>query len=94
MRILKEIRVSKGEQVPLDRIEAEIRRAIQYDKEDKLAYLKSLLDSGRSLIEILEKNEFANIYGGDDSLSSSVPRNPRMKNPILLQRKSHGPEGA
>ena len=35
MRILKELRVSNGEQVPLDRIEAEIRRAIQYKKEDK-----------------------------------------------------------
>src|SRR5665647_3040813 len=40
MRILKEIRVSNGEQVPLDRIEAEIRRAKQYDKEDKLLKIK------------------------------------------------------
>jgi hypothetical protein len=37
MRILKEIRVSNGEQVPLDRIEAEIRRAIRYEKEDRMA---------------------------------------------------------
>ena len=49
MRILKEIRVSNGEQVPLDRIEAEIRRAIQYEKEDKLLKIKSLLDGGKSL---------------------------------------------
>ena len=52
MRILKEIRVSNGEQVPLDRIEAEIRRAIQYEKEDKLSMIKSLLDSGKSLNDI------------------------------------------
>ena len=42
MRILKEIRVSNGEQVTLDRIEAEIRRAIQYDKEEILVKIKSL----------------------------------------------------
>ena len=42
MRILKELRVSNGEQVPLDRIEAEIRRAIRYEKEDRMAKLKEL----------------------------------------------------
>ena len=52
MRILKEIRVSNGEQVPLDRIEAEIRRAIQYEKEDNLAKIKKLSDSGKSPKEI------------------------------------------
>jgi hypothetical protein len=52
MRILKEIRVSNGEQVPLDRIDAEIRRAIQYEKEDKLAKIKKLHDSGKSLDDI------------------------------------------
>jgi len=45
MRILKEIRVSNGEQVPLDRIEAEIRRAIQYENEEILAKIKQLTDS-------------------------------------------------
>jgi DNA-binding MarR family transcriptional regulator len=52
MRILKEIRVSNGEQVPLDRIEAEIRRAIQYEKEDNLQKIKKLSDSGKSSKEI------------------------------------------
>jgi hypothetical protein len=54
MRILKEIRLSNGEQVPLDRIEAEIRRAKQYEKEDKLLRIKSLLDSGISLNDIVK----------------------------------------
>jgi hypothetical protein len=54
MRILKEIRVSNGEQVPLDRIEAEIRRAKQYEKEDKLSKIKSLLDDGKSLNDIVK----------------------------------------
>jgi hypothetical protein len=53
MRILKEIRVSNGEPVTLDRIDAEIRRAIQYEKEDKQLIVKSLLDSGKSLNEIV-----------------------------------------
>lgn len=52
MRILKEIRVSNGEQVPLDRIEAEIKRAIQHEKEDNLAKIKKLSDSGKSSKEI------------------------------------------
>jgi len=52
MRILKEIRVSNGEQVPLDRIEAEIRRAIQYEKEDNLQKIMKLSDSGKSSKDI------------------------------------------
>ena len=52
MRILKEIRVSNGEQVPLDRIEAEIKRAIQYEKEDILVKIKKLTESGKSPTEI------------------------------------------
>ena len=52
MRILKEIRVSNGEQVPLDRIEAEIRRAIQYEKEENLSKIRKLSDSGKSAKEI------------------------------------------
>jgi hypothetical protein len=52
MRTLKEIRVSNGEQVPLDRIEAEIRRAIQYEKEEILAKIKKLSDSGKSTMDI------------------------------------------
>ena len=52
MRILKEIRVSNGEQVTLDRIEAEIRRAIRYEKEDRMAKIKELLDKGKSLNDI------------------------------------------
>ena len=52
MRILKEIRVSNGEEVPLDRIEAEIHRAIQYEKEEILAKIKKLSDSGKSPTEI------------------------------------------
>jgi Homeodomain-like domain len=52
MRTLKEIRVSNGEQVPLDRIEAEIRRAIQYEKEEILQKIKKLTDSGKSTKEI------------------------------------------
>ncbi len=52
MRILKEIRVSNGEQVPLDRIEAEIRRAIRYEKEDRMLKIKELLDNGESLNDI------------------------------------------
>ena len=52
MRTLKEIRVSNGEQVPLDRIEAEIRRAIQYEKEEILAKIKQLTDTGKSPQEI------------------------------------------
>ena len=54
MRILKEIRVSNGEQVPLDRIEAEIRRAKQHEKEDKLSKIKSLLEDGKSINDIVE----------------------------------------
>jgi hypothetical protein len=53
MRILKEIRVSNGEQITLDRIDAEIRRAKQYEKEANLLILKSLLDGGKSLNDIL-----------------------------------------
>jgi uncharacterized protein (UPF0254 family) len=53
MRILKEIRVSNGEPVTLDRIDAEIHRAIQYEKEDNRLILNSLLDSGKSLNEIV-----------------------------------------
>lgn len=52
MRTLKEIRVSNGEQVPLDRIEAEIKRAIQYEKEGNLIKIKKLSDSGKSSKEI------------------------------------------
>ena len=52
MRILKEIRVSNGEQVPLDRIEAEIRRAIQYEKEEIFVKIKQLTGSGKSPKEI------------------------------------------
>ena len=52
MRTLKEIRGSNGEQVPLDRIEAEIRRAIQYEKEEILQKIKKLTDSGKSTKEI------------------------------------------
>ena len=52
IRILKEIRVSNGEQVTLDRIEAEIRRAIQYEKEEILQKIKKLSDSGKSTKEI------------------------------------------
>jgi hypothetical protein len=54
MRILKEIRVSNGEQVTLDRIDAEIRRAKQYEKEDNLLKIKSLLDGGKSINDILD----------------------------------------
>jgi hypothetical protein len=55
MRILKEIRVSNGDPVTLDRIDAEIRRAKQYEKEDNLLKIKSLLDGGKSLNEIVKK---------------------------------------
>jgi hypothetical protein len=55
MRILKEIRVSNGEQVTLDRIDAEIRRAKQYEKEDKLLLLlNSFLDNGKPLTDIVK----------------------------------------
>jgi hypothetical protein len=53
MRILKEIRFSNGEPVTLDRIDAEIRRAIQYEKEDNKIKIKNLFDSGKSLNEIV-----------------------------------------
>jgi hypothetical protein len=53
MCIFKEIRVSNGEQVSLDRIEAEIRRAKQYEKEDNLLKINSLLDGGKSINDIL-----------------------------------------
>jgi hypothetical protein len=53
MRILKEIRVSNGDPVTLDRIDAEIRRAKQYEKEDNLLKIKSLLDIGKSLNDIV-----------------------------------------
>ena len=46
--------MSNGEQIPLDRIEAEIRRAIRYEKEDKIAKIKSLLDSGKLLNDIVK----------------------------------------
>jgi len=36
----------------LDRIEAEIRRAIQYEKEENLAKIKKLSDSGKSAKDI------------------------------------------
>jgi hypothetical protein len=54
MRILKEIRVSNGEQVTLDRIDAEIRRAKQYEKEDNLLKIKSLLEGGKTLNDIVK----------------------------------------
>ena len=53
MRILKEIRVSNGDPVTLDRIDAEIRRAKQYEKEDNLLKIKSLLEGGKSLNDIV-----------------------------------------
>jgi hypothetical protein len=45
LRILKAIRVYNGEQITLDRIDAKIRRAIQYEKEDNRFNIKRLLDS-------------------------------------------------
>jgi len=54
MRILKEIRVSNGDPITLDRIDAEIRRAIQYEKDDIKLIIKSLLDNGKSLNEIVK----------------------------------------
>jgi len=52
MRILKEIRVSNGDPVTLDRIDVEIRRAIQYGKEDNRLKVKSLLNDEKLLNEI------------------------------------------
>lgn len=52
MRILKEIRVSNGEQVPLGRIEAKIRRAIHNEKEEILQKIQILSDSGKTPKEI------------------------------------------
>jgi hypothetical protein len=54
MRILKEIRVANGDPVTMDRIDAEIRRAKQYEKEDNLLKIKSLLDGGKSINDILD----------------------------------------
>ena len=54
LRVLKEIRASNGESVTLDRIDAEIRRAKQYEREDKLLLLNQLLDSGKTMSEIVE----------------------------------------
>ena len=54
LRILKEIRVSNGEPVTLDRIDAEIRRAKQYEYEDKLILLKGLIESDKSLNDIVK----------------------------------------
>jgi hypothetical protein len=51
-RMLKEIRISNGERVTLDRIEAEISLAIKYEKEDVLSKIKVLLDNGKSLNDI------------------------------------------
>jgi hypothetical protein len=53
MRILKEIRVANGDPVTMDRIDAEIRRAKQYEKEDNLLKIKSLLDGGKSINDIV-----------------------------------------
>ena len=93
MRILKEIGFPTVNRLPLDRIDAEIRRAKQYEKEDKLAIIKSLLDSGKSLNDIVKTMNLpkSTVH---DSLSSSVPRNPRQRKPPLPLRTSHGPEGA
>jgi hypothetical protein len=52
LRILKEIRVSNSDPVTLDRIDAEICRAIQHDKEDKQLIIKRLFDSVKSLNDI------------------------------------------
>ena len=54
LRVLKEIRASNGESVTLDRIDAEIRRAKQYEKEDNLLLLNQLLDSDKTMSEIVE----------------------------------------
>jgi hypothetical protein len=55
MRILKEIRVSQGERVTLDQIDVELRHAKQYEKEDNILKIKSLLNGGESLNEIVKK---------------------------------------
>jgi hypothetical protein len=54
MRILKEIRVSNGDRVTLDQIDVELRHAKQYDKGDNLLILKSLVDGGKSLNDIVK----------------------------------------
>ena len=52
MRILKEIRVSNGEPATLYRIDAEIRRAIRYENEERLLNIKSLHEKRKTLREI------------------------------------------
>jgi hypothetical protein len=54
MRILKEIRISQGERVTLDQIDVELRHAKQYDREGKMAIIKGLLESGKSLSDIVK----------------------------------------
>jgi DNA-binding MarR family transcriptional regulator len=54
MRILKEIRISQGERVTLDQIDVELRHAKQYDSEGKMVIIKGLLESGKSLSDIVK----------------------------------------
>jgi len=93
MRILKEIRVSNGEPVTLDRIEAEIRRAKQYEKEDKLSLLKRLHDNGNPLTDIaktmnLPKSTVARM------IKQLRPPEPPPEEPALSPENVSRPKGA
>ena len=88
MRILKEIRVSQGERVTLDQIDVELRHAKQYEKEDNLLIVKSLLDGGKSLNEIVNKMNLTKSTVAR-LIKLLVPRNPRQKNPLLPLRASY-----
>lgn len=52
MRILKEIRESNGERVTLDQIDVEIRKAKEFEMEDRLRKIKGFLDAGKSMNDI------------------------------------------
>lgn len=96
MRILKEIRVSNGEQVPLDRIEAEIRRAIQYEKEEILEKIKKLHDSGKSLNDIAKDLGFSKTTVARYLKKLRPPENPqeddsRLAKAVPLKREPESP---
>ena len=93
MRILKEIRVSNGDPVTLDRIDAEIRRAKQYEVEDKILLLKGLLDNGKSLNDIVQTMDLPKTTVAR-MIKQLRPPEPRTEEPALAPENVSRPEEA
>jgi hypothetical protein len=93
LRILKEIRVSNGDPVTLDRMDAEIRRAKLYDKKVKLSKINSLLDAGKTLNEIVNEMELPKSTVRR-FIKQLRPPEPPPEEPALGPENTSRPKGA